>query len=206
MAEIAAIILAAGRSSRYRDAGGREPSKLLATLGGKPLVRRAAEAALESRARPVIAVVGHEAERVAQALEGLPVRVVVNEAFATGMASSLKCGIAAVPPSAAGALVLLGDMPLVGAQLLDALIAAFARSPGTLAAVPTFDGRRGNPALLARELFAAVETLEGDEGARGLINAARLGAVVEAPAGDAAAILDVDTPQAMDAARRAMRP
>jgi len=206
MAEVAAIILAAGRSSRYREAGGLEPTKLLALLDGEPLVRRVAQAAVASRARPVIVVVGHESERVAKALEGLPLQIVFNEAFASGMASSLKAGIAAAPPDAAGALILLGDMPLVTARLHDAVIAGFAQSPGTLAALPTFNGRRGNPVLLSREFFAAAKRLSGDEGARGLLASLPEGAVAEVAVNDEAAIIDIDTPQAMEAAKGVLRP
>ena len=205
MAEVAAIVLAAGRSSRYRAAGGTEPSKLVAALAGKPLVRHVAEAALASRARPVIVVTGHEREAVALALAGLPVHFAHNDAFATGMASSLKAGIAAAPPAAGGALILLGDMPYVTARLLDRLGAAFAEAPGSLAAAPVFEGRRGNPVLLARALFAAIDELRGDEGARKLLARAPPGAVVEVAVDDGAATFDIDTPAAMENARRALR-
>ena len=107
---IAAIVLAAGRSTRM---GG--PNKLLAEIGGRPLVRIAAEAALASRARPVIVVTGHQREQVEEALAGLPVRLVHNPDFADGLGTSLKAGIAAVPADADGAIVCLGDMPQVDA-------------------------------------------------------------------------------------------
>src|SRR5205807_4492953 len=90
---VAAIVLAAGRSTRM---GG--PNKLLAEVGGKPLVRIAAEQALATRAKPVIVVTGHEHERVETALAGLPVRIVHNPDFAQGLGTSLKTGIATVPP------------------------------------------------------------------------------------------------------------
>ena len=111
MPDIAAIILAAGRSLRFRAEGGREISKLVASLDGKPLVRHVAEAALASRARPVVVVTGHAQEVVEAALAGLPVVFANNAGFAAGLASSLKVGVAALPSGVAGALVLLGDMP-----------------------------------------------------------------------------------------------
>ena len=103
------------------------------------------------------------------ALAGLPVLFIANPAFADGLATSLVAGVAAQPSDSDGALVLLGDMPEVTAALLDALIETFARSPGASAVVPTYRGQRGNPVLIGRRLFAAVENLTGDEGARRLL-------------------------------------
>src|SRR5271170_914074 len=111
MTEIAAIVLAAGRSSRYIAAGGAEVSKLVAEYRGEPLVRGVARAALTSRARPVVVVTGHARAEVEAALADLPVSFAFNPDFASGLASSLKAGIAAVPTAAAAVVVLLGDMP-----------------------------------------------------------------------------------------------
>ena len=107
---IAAVVLAAGRSTRMGAV-----NKLIAEIGGKPLVRIAAEQALASRASPVIVVTGHERERVEAALAGLPVALVHNPDYAEGLGTSLKAGIAAVPEDADGAVVCLGDMPQVDA-------------------------------------------------------------------------------------------
>jgi molybdenum cofactor cytidylyltransferase len=167
--EVAAIILAAGKASRYRAGGGAEETKLVAKLDGEPLVRRVARAALGSRARPVVAVLGHAQAAVRGALADLPVETVFNADYASGLASSLRAGVAALPATAAGAVVLLGDMPMADPGLIDALIEAFAANPGVLAAVPVREGRRGNPVLLSRELFGKALRLSGDEGARRLI-------------------------------------
>ena len=112
-------------------------NKLIAEIGGKPLVRIAAEQALASRAKPVIVVTGHERERVEAALAGLPVRFVHNPDYAEGLGTSLKAGIAAVPADADGAIVCLGDMPQVDAGLIDKLIAAFDPERGALVVVPS---------------------------------------------------------------------
>jgi len=189
---IAAVVLAAGRSTRM---GG--PNKLLAEIGGRPLVRIAAEQALASRARPVIVVTGHERERVEAALKGLPVRLVHNPDFAQGLGGSVRTGIAAVPAEADGAIVCLGDMPQVDAALIDRLIAAFAPEQGALAVVPTIDGQRGNPVLWSRRFFPDLMAIEGDVGARHLIG--RYGeAVVEVPVTGKGALVDVDTPEALE--------
>jgi molybdenum cofactor cytidylyltransferase len=188
---IAALVLAAGRSTRM---GGT--NKLVAEIGGKPLVRIAAEQALASRAQPVIVVTGHERERVEQALAGLPVRIVHNPNFADGLGTSLKAGIAAVPAEADGVVVCLGDMPQVDAALINRLIAAFNPEQGALAVMPTFNGKRGNPVLWSRRFFPELMAIEGDVGARHLIT--QYGeAVVEVPLEGKAAHVDVDTPEAL---------
>ena len=128
-------------------------NKLIAEIGGKPLVRIAAEQALASRAAPVIVVTGHEREKVEAALDGLPVRLVHNPDYAEGLGTSLKAGIAAVPADVDGAIVCLGDMPQVSAALIDKLIAAFDPESGALVVVPSIEGRRGNPVLWSRRFF-----------------------------------------------------
>jgi len=202
MGEIAAILLAAGRSSRFRAAGGAEASKLIAEFRGRPIVRWVAEAALGSRARPVIVVAGHARGPVETALAGLPLTFVFNPDFATGIASSLKAGLFAAPNDAAGAIILLGDMPEIRSDTIDAILAAFEKNPAALAAAPTHGGRRGNPVLLGRALFARVKSLEGDEGARRLISAADPSRVVEIAFADASVTTDVDTPADLNAARK----
>ena len=193
---VAAVVLAAGRSTRM---GG--PNKLLAELSGKKLVRIATEQALASKASEVIVVTGHQAELVEQALEGLSVKFVRNPDFAGGLASSVKAGIAAVPADADGALICLGDMPLIDAMLIDRLIEAFDPDRGNLVVVPVADGRRGNPVLWSRRFFGELLTLDGDTGARHLI-AKHAEAVAEVPVEGISAFLDIDTPQALEAARR----
>ncbi|MEZ5788271.1 MAG: molybdopterin-binding/glycosyltransferase family 2 protein [Xanthobacteraceae bacterium] len=194
---IAALVLAAGRSSRM---GG--PNKLLAEVGGRPLVRIAVEEALASAARPVIVVTGHQRERVEAALAGLAVTFAHNPDFAEGLSASLKTGIAAVPPSADAAIICLGDMPQVDAPLIDRLLAAFDPERGILIVVPTIAGRRGNPVVLSRRFFAELTAITGDVGARGLV-AAHPEAVAEVAVTDDAAFTDVDTPEALDAVRAA---
>jgi molybdenum cofactor cytidylyltransferase len=197
--DVAAVILAAGRSTRM---GG--PNKLLAELGGKTLVRIVAEQALASKAQGVIVVTGHQAEQVEKALQGLKVKFVRNPDFAGGLASSVKAGIAAVPANADGAVICLGDMPLISAHLIDRLIEAFAPDRGNLIAVPVSDGRRGNPVLWSRRFFSELMALDGDIGARHLI-AKHSEAVAEVPVEGFGAFLDIDTPQALAEAQQSRR-
>ena len=126
----------------------------------------AAEAQLASVASPVIVVTGHEREEVAAALAGLDVTLVHNPDFASGLASSVRVGLAALPEAAAGVVVSLGDMPNVTPQVIDRLAQVFAEQGEAKAVVPTLLGQRGNPVLLARALFAEVAQLTGDQGAR----------------------------------------
>ncbi len=187
---IAAVLLAAGRSTRM---GG--PNKLLAEIGGKPLVRIAAEQALASRAAPVVVVTGHQRDKVEAALKGLDVRTVHNPNFAEGLSTSVKTGLAAVPETADGAIVCLADMPQVTAPLIDKLVGAFDPERGALVVIPVIDGKRGNPVVWARRFFPELMGIDGDVGARHLIGRYPE-AVAEVPLTDTAALVDVDTPEA----------
>jgi molybdenum cofactor cytidylyltransferase len=191
----AAVILAAGRSTRM---GG--PNKLLAQITGRPLARIAAEAALASKARPVVVVTGHQSETIADALRDLPLQFVHNPDFADGLSTSLRTGLAALPEDIDGAVVTLADMPQVDAALIDRLIAAYDAEKGALIAVPVIDGKRGNPVLWSRRFFPELMALSGDVGARHLI-AKYPEAVVEVPMTGRGALVDVDTPDALAAVK-----
>ena len=195
MVEIAALVLAAGQASRYRAAGGSEATKLVADWRGEPLVRWAVMAALASRARPVVVVTGHARREVEAALAGLDVRFADNPDFAQGLATSLKAGVAALPADIAGAVVLLADMPEIERSVVDALIAGFLAAPEAQAAAPLFGGRRGNPVLLGRGLFAEIARLQGDEGARALLQALPAGRVVSVEVMAAGVTKDIDRPE-----------
>jgi molybdenum cofactor cytidylyltransferase len=172
------------------------PNKLLAEIARRPLVRIAAEEALASRASPVIVVTGHQRAEVEKVLAGLPVQLVHTPNFAEGLGTSLRAGIAAVPADADGAIVCLGDMPQVDRRLIDRLIAAFDPDRGALVVMPTFEGKRGNPVLWSRRFFPDLMAIEGDVGARHLIG--HYGeAVVDVPIEGKAALVDVDTPEAL---------
>jgi molybdenum cofactor cytidylyltransferase len=192
---VAAVLLAAGRSTRMGAV-----NKMLAEIGGKSLVRIAAEQAVASRAQPVIVVTGHEREKVETALKGLPVRLVHNPNFSEGLGTSLKAGITCVPQEADAAIICLADMPQVDAALIDRLIAAFDPERGALVVVPSIDGRRGNPVVWSRRFFHDLMSIQGDVGARHLIsNYAE--AVVEVPVSGDAALTDVDTPESLSAVK-----
>jgi molybdenum cofactor cytidylyltransferase len=187
---VAAIVLAAGRSTRMGP-----HNKLLADIGGKPMVRRVVEAALASTARPVVVVTGHQADDVAASLSGLDVTLIPNPDYATGLASSLKAGIRAVPADRDGALILLGDMPRISHKDIGALFDAYAGAPESIV-VPMHEGRQGNPVLWPRRYFAELLQLEGDAGAKRLI-AAHQEHVCEVDLATAGIFADIDTPEAL---------
>jgi molybdenum cofactor cytidylyltransferase len=188
-----AVVLAAGRSSRM---GG--PNKLMALFDGRPLVRRTTETARASRAGEVVVVTGHQAERVSSALLGLAVRLTHNGDYASGLAGSLKAGVRGLPTETDGALIILGDMPGVTAPDLDRLIAAFAKAGGNAIVRATHGGKRGNPVILPKALFPEVMKLEGDTGARHIVESEG-NPVIDVEIGQGASV-DVDTPEAMQLA------
>jgi len=192
---VAAVVLAAGRSTRM---GG--PNKMLADLDGRAMAAVAVDAALASRARPVVVVVGHQADAVRAALGDRPAAVVANPDFASGLSTSLRTGLAALPADADAAVVMLGDMPRVTPATIDRLIAAYAPQEGRAVCVPTFGGRRGNPVLWDRSLFLEMAAVEGDVGARHLIGV-HADRVCEVAVDDDGVLVDVDTPEALGALR-----
>jgi molybdenum cofactor cytidylyltransferase len=165
---------------------------LLAEVDGVPMVLRAVNAALASKAASVTVVLGHEAEKVEALLAGRRVNLVRNPDYAQGMSTSLRAGIRALPPEAEAALVLLADMPRISAVQVDRLIDAFdVKQPSIV--VPQRKGKRGNPILWPREFFASMQAVSGDKGARGLLeeHPQRIRSV---EMDDAAIHADVDTP------------
>ncbi len=190
MTRIAALLLAAGASQRMAGT-----NKLTATVGGKPLVRIAAEAAIGSRALSLTVVTGYRPDAVAEALAGLDHATVHNPDHAAGLSTSLRVGLASLPEDVGGVVVLLADMPEIDAAIVDRLIGAFRE--GAIV-VPTAAGQRGNPVVWSRRFFPDLMTVTGDTGGRHLI-AANPKAVVEVEIGPAVAH-DVDTPEALAAA------
>lgn len=187
---IAALLLAAGSSRRMGAA-----NKLLRPIDGQPMVRHTAQTVENSKAGPVFAVTGHQQDEVRAALDGLDITVVHNPDHDTGMASSLKSGLAALPDDIDGVVVCLGDMPLVTPQHIDRLIAAFDEDEGRTICVPTHQGKWGNPILWGRRYIAEMRAISGDKGARELLHA-HADDVCEVPMEDDGILRDFDTPEA----------
>ena len=184
---VAAIVLAAGLSRR---AGIR--NKLLAPVGGKPMVRRSTEAVLASGAAPVFVVTGHQAADVAAALDGCDVGLVFNPAFKDGMGTSIRAGIEALPDDADAVMICLADMPEIQPSTMSALIAAFDPAAERSICVPVNDGRRGNPVVFGAGHFGALADIDGDRGGRDIIDAHASGVFPVATA-DVGIFRDYDT-------------
>ncbi len=195
-AKVAAVVLAGGRSSRV----GRE-NKLLAKVNGRPMVAGVVAEAIASNVSTVIVVTGHQAGAVRDALADLPVTMVHNPDFKQGLSTSLKAGLAALDEQLEGAIVCLGDMPQVTLHHINKLISVFEARTGCAVCVPTFGGKRGNPVLWDRHFFTEIMEIEGDVGARHLIGT-HAEKVVEVPMDDDGVLLDVDTADALNEARR----
>ena len=184
-----ALVLAAGAGSRFGGA------KLMTPWRGGVLLDGALAAAKTAPVEAVWGVVGAD-PAVAAHFKAKGAHVVEARDHALGLSASLKAGIAALPRDAAGVIVFLGDMPLtprtVPVQLAEALAA------GAPAAVPTFEGRVGNPAAISACLFMELLALQGDKGARAVLEG--LGdALVRVPAPDAGVLIDVDRPDDLPA-------
>ena len=182
---IAGILLAAGASSRMGW------NKLLLELDGEPLVRRAARRALEAGLSPLLVVVGHEPERVREALAGLPCQLVENPAWAAGQGSSVAAGAAAVPPGAEAAVVLLSDMPAVTADMIRAVAARW-RATGAPIVTSRYGAVTAPPALYAAAVLP--ELCTGPAEGRGRAVIGRHGDAVLPVDWPAAALVDLDRP------------
>jgi molybdenum cofactor cytidylyltransferase len=186
-APVSAVILAAGTSTRM----GR-PKQLL-PLDGTTVLARAIENVRSAGLVEIVLVLGASAEAIRgqlppSLLEGL--KVLINQAYAQGMASSLREGLSALDPQCAAALVILGDQPLVRPQTLLQIMAGYHRS-GARIVIPSHQGKRGNPVLLSRSVFSEVMALEGDTGCRAIF-ANHLDAILRVEVEDPGILLDID--------------
>ena len=197
---IAALLLAAGQSRRMGS------NKLLAEIDGRPMVARTAQRLLSSRARPIVAVLGNQADRGRRRA-----RQIAGRAGAQPRLRRRAVDLAEMRPRRAaaddidGVIVCLGDMPLIAGRDLDRLIAAFNPLEGRAIVVPTRRGKRGNPVLWAKRFFPEMAELAGDVGAKHLIGEhAELVAEVEMD--NDGVLVDIDTPDALAALRDKLTP
>ena len=181
------VVLAAGRSTRMGA------PKLLLPWRGRSLLRRAVEAGVESGAADVVVVLGSEAERLAAEVPPGRARVIHNPDFAHGQSTSLRRGLAALAEDLAGAVCYPADQPFVTAAVIRQLVSAHQQT-GRPIVVAEASGVRGAPVFFARSVFPLVMRIEGDQGARSLIQAHPELVVVER-FDDADLMLDVDTPE-----------
>lgn len=164
---ISAVLLAAGASSRFGAA-----DKLLAHIGGTPLVTRVAEQICQVEFAEVVAVVAPPpaGDEVAAALRQLPVRIVVNLDASRGMGTSISCGVAEVRDLTAGIMIIPGDMPGITTSLLRSLVALYQSTNGTCIVQPvTTSGEQRNPVIWPPDLRSDLSSLDGAAGGKHLL-------------------------------------
>lgn len=186
---VGALVLAAGESRRF----GRP--KLIHPFQGVPLLRRAVDAAAAGGCAEIIAVLGADADVYAPLLAGTPAHVVSNPFYKEGMSSSIRRGLGALSPECAAAVILLADQPGVDGAVVRALLETY-RLTGRRIVAARYGEIRGAPVLFDRTLFLPLLTLEGDRGARAVMEAHPdevAEVVIPADAG-----LDVDRPEDLE--------
>lgn len=190
---VAAIVLAAGLSKRMG-----KTNKLLVDIGGKPMIRHVVDRISESNVEKIVVVLGHKQSDVRRTLEGTRASFVENMNYQEGLSSSIKAGLKALSANIDGAVICLGDMPLVSGRLLNTLMEEFSSRAGRAICVPTYEGRRGNPVLWPSELFGEILQIDGDVGARDLIDH-YADLVIEVSQPDGALLFDIDTHDELNA-------
>jgi molybdenum cofactor cytidylyltransferase len=195
-----AVLLAAGSSSRFLG------PKQLARIGGLTLVERALDVIPAGQVRETVLVVGHEAAAIAAAVgdrEG--VTIVLNANYRTGMGGSIRAGILALAKEAEGAMILLADQPFVTRPLLRRMLKQF-EAQGSRGIVAAAQGALVTPPVVfSRKYFHELARLRGDQGARPVIERhARDVSLVRVRSRQT--LMDVDTRDDFDAARRLLEP
>lgn len=179
-----AAVLAAGRSSRFGS------TKQAAEIGGVPLLVRATTTANEVCDGRVVTVIGHDWQTLLGLLQSYSGFVVINEAYAQGLGTSIASAARACPPHADAVLMLLADQPLITAQHLEALVDTWSGATNEIVA-SSFAGTEGPPVLFARDALRELTALTGDSGARSLFHDDRF--TLKTLPFEAAAV-DIDTP------------
>jgi len=160
---VSAILLAAGESRRMGQL-----NKLALLVNGVPLLQRTVLTLLQARLREVVVVVGHEQHSVHSMLDGMPVRIVSNDRYQEGQMTSVYCGMQALQEPCEGVMVCLADQPLLEPQDINLLVDHFLSKPAAVL-VPTYQGQRGNPIILASQHRADILNGERNLGCKRFI-------------------------------------
>ena len=186
-ARVSAVILAAGTSSRMGQA------KQLLALGESTMLAQTLAHVQAATLHEIVLVLGASAEAIRRQLpSSQQLKIVVNQAYQQGIASSLRTGLSAVDPNSDAALIILGDQPFIRPQTLNRIVEEYRRSQAQIV-IPMHRGQRGNPVLLDRSVFAEVMALEGDVGSRAIF-AKHLDQIVNVEVEDEGIVLDLDDP------------
>lgn len=160
---VAGVILAAGKSTRM----GR--IKALLPFRGKPILGCVVDHARRSFLNQIIVVLGSASDQIQQGVDLKQVRLLINKHYDEGQSTSLKTGLSGISEETDAVVFILGDQPLIGPEVINALIEGFRRTSAPFV-IPTFEGKRGNPVLIDRTVFHRISQLKGDVGARALFN------------------------------------
>ncbi len=182
---ISAVILGAGRSSRYGQA------KQLLEVGDRTLLETVVSTFTKSMVDEVVVVLGFRADEILRNSKFGRARVTVNADFARGLSSSLKVGVEATDPRTEAFIIALGDHPLLTTQTIDLLVQKYSETRAPIIA-PFFNRRRGNPVLFDRSLLAELRKLQGDQGAKELLERMK-GKIVKVQVDDLGVLMDIDT-------------
>jgi len=188
MPDVGVLILAAGGSSRMGA------PKQLIPYAGRSLLRSVAETAIESRCGPVVVVLGAQHDRVAPELQHLPVRIMVNDRWQSGMGSSIRLGLRTAldhAPGLSALVILLCDQPLVSTEIIHQLIGAH-QSTGKWIVASAYADTLGPPVLFSRDAFSWLEEIPNRSGAKSVLEE-HSASVASIPFADGA--IDLDTPE-----------
>ncbi len=185
---ISAIVLAAGESRRM----GR--TKQLLDWQGQPILQRVLENITHSQVEEVLLVLGHDAEKILEAVDTSGVRVVINKGYQGGMITSIQEGLKNLNEKAEAFFIVLADQPGVGAEVFNRLIGEFRRiTPQKNIVLPTFHGRRGHPALFSAKYRKEANHIKGDVGFRQILEE-HPEDILELEIGMNSILQDIDTP------------
>ena len=184
---ISAIVLAAGESRRMGA------HKVLLLLGSVTVIAHIVDQLLLSVVDRVFVVVGHEGHRIPDELSGRPVTIVANHDYKSGMLSSVRCGLEALPEKCELVIVALGDQPSITAELVDDMVRSF-RTAGRGILIPVHQGRRGHPIMFSSEYRTEILDQYDDVGLRGLMRA-HPGDIFELNVQTPAILSDMDFPE-----------
>ena len=196
---IGAVLLAAGGSHRFGTG-----NKLLANIGGKPLIRWLAEEITHNGAGEVVVVTGCDHLLIENALESLPLRFAHNLNWTAGVGSSIAIGILALGSQSRGAFIIPGDMPFLTSALLKDLVTTFDQSRCSIVYPTTLMGEQRNPVLWPQRFFPLLTSLRGSEGAKHLL-ATFADSQKQVPVVDEGAFADIDLPADLETARSQWR-
>jgi molybdenum cofactor cytidylyltransferase len=187
---ISGILLAAGESSRMRGA-----FKPLLKWGKRTVIGECVHQMRNSQLAEIFVVLGHREMEIRQTLAGSGVQYAINEDYRRGMLSSVKTGLAPISPNADAALIALVDQPMITKEIIDNLIDAFI-SGGRGVTLPTYQGKRGHPVIIAANYFDDIMRLDENspDGLRQFIDRRRSD-TLEVPVSTAAVIEDIDLPE-----------